>query len=188
MRGDYPNSSPNSALKPCKQCKCAVVFSKVLSDPVIFKNFMKCYFITWLTILSECWCNGLLNCVPFTYQIYFGFKLYTLIEMRQLTQMLVGYMISHSSSTEPYLICSAVTYWQWHLQNTFTLIFSLLSVRSARQSTTRRARPTSWRVQSACDGNSERTSPNKAHHKEILFPLSLEEEPDLIFNVFVHLS
>ena len=28
----------NSALKPCKQCKCAVVFSKVLSDPFIFET------------------------------------------------------------------------------------------------------------------------------------------------------
>ena len=38
LRGDYPNSSQNSALKPCKQCKCAVVFSKVLSDPFIFQT------------------------------------------------------------------------------------------------------------------------------------------------------
>ena len=38
LRRDYPNSSPNSAIKPCKQCKCAVVFSTVLSDPFIFET------------------------------------------------------------------------------------------------------------------------------------------------------
>ena len=36
LRGDYQNSDQNSALNLCKQCKCGVVFSKVLSDPVIF--------------------------------------------------------------------------------------------------------------------------------------------------------
>ena len=29
---------------------------------------MKHYFITWWTFFFECWCNGLLKCVPFTYQ------------------------------------------------------------------------------------------------------------------------
>ena len=32
--GDYQNSDRNA----CKQCNCGVVFSKVLSDPVIFKT------------------------------------------------------------------------------------------------------------------------------------------------------
>ena len=36
LSGDYQNSDQNSDLNPCKQCKCGVVFSKVLSDPVIF--------------------------------------------------------------------------------------------------------------------------------------------------------
>ena len=37
------------------------------------------YFInTWWTLFSECWCNGLLNCVPFTYQKYLGGYRYTL--------------------------------------------------------------------------------------------------------------
>ena len=40
---------------------------------------MKYYFITWWTYYSECWCNGLLKCVPFTYQqIILGYR-YTLI-------------------------------------------------------------------------------------------------------------
>ena len=39
---------------------------------------MKYYFITWWTFFFECWCNGLLNCVPFTYQkIFLGYR-YTL--------------------------------------------------------------------------------------------------------------
>ena len=29
---------------------------------------MKHYLITWWTFFFECWCNGLLKCVPFTYQ------------------------------------------------------------------------------------------------------------------------
>ena len=29
---------------------------------------MNYYFIKWWTFYSECWCNGLLKCVPFTYQ------------------------------------------------------------------------------------------------------------------------
>ena len=41
---------------------------------------MKHYLITWWTFFSECWCNGLLKCVPFTYQtIFFGDR-YTLIK------------------------------------------------------------------------------------------------------------
>ena len=32
------------------------------------------YFITYLTFFSECWCNGLLTCVSFTYIS----KIYTL--------------------------------------------------------------------------------------------------------------
>ena len=36
LRGDYQNSAQNSALIPCKQCRCGVVLSKFLSDPVIF--------------------------------------------------------------------------------------------------------------------------------------------------------
>ena len=35
---------------------------------------MKYYFITWWTIFSECWCNDLLSCVPFTYQNSFIFS------------------------------------------------------------------------------------------------------------------
>ena len=38
LRGHYQNSAQNSALKPCKQCRCGLVFSKVLSDPVIFET------------------------------------------------------------------------------------------------------------------------------------------------------
>ena len=37
LRGDYPNSY-QIAVIPCKQCRCAVVSSKVLSDPVICEN------------------------------------------------------------------------------------------------------------------------------------------------------
>ena len=42
-------------------------------------NFEMNYFITWWIFLTECWCNGLLNCVPFTYtkifwvQVHFNF-------------------------------------------------------------------------------------------------------------------
>ena len=36
LRGDYQNSDQNSALNPCKQCKCGVVFSEVISDSIIF--------------------------------------------------------------------------------------------------------------------------------------------------------
>ena len=36
---------------------------------------MKYYFITWRTVFFECWCNGLVKCVPFTYQkIFFGYR------------------------------------------------------------------------------------------------------------------
>ena len=39
LRGDYQNSDQNSALNPCKQCNCGVVFSKVILDPVILKLY-----------------------------------------------------------------------------------------------------------------------------------------------------
>ena len=32
---------------------------------------MKYYFITWWTFFFECWCNGILKCIPFTYQKIF---------------------------------------------------------------------------------------------------------------------
>ena len=35
-------------------------------------NFEMYYFITWWTFFTECWCNGLLNGVLFTYQKIFG--------------------------------------------------------------------------------------------------------------------
>ena len=40
LRGDFPNSSQNIVplLNPANMCKCAVVFSKVLSDPFIFET------------------------------------------------------------------------------------------------------------------------------------------------------
>ena len=38
---------------------------------------MKNYFITWWTFFFECWCKGLLNCVPFTYKTKNGDR-YTL--------------------------------------------------------------------------------------------------------------
>ena len=31
-------------------------------------NFKMHYFINWWIFLTECWCNGLFKCVPFTYQ------------------------------------------------------------------------------------------------------------------------
>ena len=39
-------------------------------------NFELHYFIkSWWIFLTECWCNGLLNCVPFTYQkLFFGYR------------------------------------------------------------------------------------------------------------------
>ena len=41
-------------------------------------NFEMYYFITWWTFFAECWCNGLLSCIPFTYKnICLGYK-YTL--------------------------------------------------------------------------------------------------------------
>ena len=43
-------------------------------------NFKMYYFITWWTFVTECWCNGLLNCVPFTYQERFLGYRYTLIK------------------------------------------------------------------------------------------------------------
>ena len=36
------------------------------------------YFITWWIFLTECWCNVLLICVPFTYQKIFSGYRYTL--------------------------------------------------------------------------------------------------------------
>ena len=72
LRGDYPNISQNSACKPCTQCKCAVVFSKVLSDPFVWKLY-EVLFHYLMKIFFECWCNGLLNCVPIIYQHIFSF-------------------------------------------------------------------------------------------------------------------
>ena len=46
QRGDYQNS----ALKPCKQCRCGVVFSKVISDPVILETL--CSIISLLELFS----------------------------------------------------------------------------------------------------------------------------------------
>ena len=46
LGGDYPDGYQIEPFNPCKQCRCAVVFSKVLSDPLYFLNFMKYYFIT----------------------------------------------------------------------------------------------------------------------------------------------
>ena len=44
----------------------------VSSQTLYFEMY---YFITRLTIFSECWCNGLLNCVPFTYKkIFVGYR------------------------------------------------------------------------------------------------------------------
>ena len=37
---------------------------------------MKYYFITWWTFYSECWCNGLLKCVPFTYKNIFWVQIH----------------------------------------------------------------------------------------------------------------
>ena len=37
----------------------------VSSQTLYFEMY---YFITWWTFFSQCWCNGLLNCVPFTYK------------------------------------------------------------------------------------------------------------------------
>ena len=42
----------------------SVVF---FSDPLIKVIFLELFFITYLTFFSECWCNGLLTCVSFTY-------------------------------------------------------------------------------------------------------------------------
>ena len=80
LRGHYQNSSQIVPFYyiPYKQCRCTVVFSKVLSNPFIFSNFMKYYFITWWTFYSECWCNGLLKCPFHISKIIFGYR-YTLI-------------------------------------------------------------------------------------------------------------
>ena len=49
---------------------------------------MKYYLITWWTFYSECWGNGLLKCVPFTYQkITFGYR-YTLKQLSSGTWIL----------------------------------------------------------------------------------------------------
>ena len=45
---------------------------------------MKYYFITWRTLFSEWWCNGLLKCVPFIYQL----NRYTFIRDLNLTMNL----------------------------------------------------------------------------------------------------
>ena len=37
----------------------------VSSQTLYFEMY---YFITWWTFFSECWCNGLLNSIPFMYQ------------------------------------------------------------------------------------------------------------------------
>ena len=47
------------------QMHCSLLESFL--SPIYFWNFTKYYFITW-TFFFECWCNGLLNCVIFTYQ------------------------------------------------------------------------------------------------------------------------
>ena len=44
-------------------------------------NFVRHYFITWWIFLTECRCNGLLYCVPFTYQkIFFWLQVHFNIE------------------------------------------------------------------------------------------------------------
>ena len=56
---------------------CSLLWSSLRPiNSVHFWNFMLYYFITWWIFYSECWCNGLLKCVPFTCQRYFGVQIY----------------------------------------------------------------------------------------------------------------
>ena len=55
---------------------------------------MKYYPITWWTFFFECWCNGLLNCVPFTYQKIFVGNRYTLKSLRHCQSLKLDYVQS----------------------------------------------------------------------------------------------
>ena len=54
-------------------------------------NFEMHYFITWWIFLTECWCNGLLNCVPFTYQtIFFLVQVHFKYQTKAVVYLLTG--------------------------------------------------------------------------------------------------
>ena len=77
-------------------------------------NFEMHYFITWWIFLTECWCNGLLNRVPLTYQeIFFGYR-YTLRQVLHNSAISDMYKMNgelRSDDTIDSLICKQPILW-----------------------------------------------------------------------------
>ena len=71
MKGDYENSSQIVPYYPMQTCRSAVKPSLKFSRTHFSLKLYEVYFITRWTLFSECWCNGLLKNIPFTYQLLF---------------------------------------------------------------------------------------------------------------------
>ena len=56
--------------------RSGVVFSFRPINSIVFWNVKMYYFITSWTLFFECWCNGLLKCISFSYQNFFLVKIH----------------------------------------------------------------------------------------------------------------
>ena len=74
LRGDYRNSSKIVPFYPMQtmQVCCSLLQSSL--RPILFVKLYEVLFHHLMTLFSECWCNGLLKCVPFTSKNNFGYR------------------------------------------------------------------------------------------------------------------